>query len=110
MKKLAPLIFIFFAIPRINNLTVNYQVGFDIDDLDCIPPECGLGGFELLLHNVFWYAYRTKHMDVWPDNPHICYQDGHIVPVLIGKGGRKFRAEFRIPTYELTDTELTIKM
>jgi len=109
-KQLTPIIIIFFAIPRVKELTVNYQVSFHIDDLESIPPEGGGGTFELILHNVFWYAYRTKYMNEWPPNPYICYHDGHIVPVLIGAGERKFRAEFRTPVYELSNTELTIKM
>jgi hypothetical protein len=109
-KQLTPIIIIFFAIPRVKKLTVNYQVSFHIDDLDSIPPEGGGGAFELLLHNVFWYAYRTKHMDEWPQNPYICYHDGHLVPVLIGAGEKQFRAEFRIPTYELSNTELALRM
>ncbi len=109
-KKLAPIIIIFFAIPRVSNLTVNFQVGFNIDDLDSIPPEGGGGTFELLLHNVFWFAYRTKYMDDWPPNPYICYYDGHTVPVLIGAGERQFRAEFRAPIYKMSNTELSIEM
>jgi len=109
-KQLKPIIIIFFAIPRVKKLTVNYQVSFQVDDLDSIPPEGGGGTFELLLHNVFWYAYRTRHMDEWPQNPYICYYDGHLVPMLIGVGEKQFRAEFRIPTYELSDTELHLKL
>jgi hypothetical protein len=109
-KKLSPIIIIFFAIPRVSNLTVNFQVGFSLDDVETIPPEGGGGSFELLLHNVFWFAYRTKYMDDWPSNPHICYYDGHIVPVLIGVGERKFRAEFRAPIYQISDGELSIEM
>lgn len=109
-KKLSPIIIIFFAIPRMNNLAVNFQVSFNIDDCESIPPEGGGGAFELLLHNVFWFAYRTKHMDDWPSNPYICYYDGNIVPVLIGTGERKFRAEFRAPVYQLSNGELSIEM
>ena len=81
-----------------------------MNDLDSLPPEAGGGAFELLLHSVFWYAYRTKYMDEWPQNSYICYHDGHLVPVLIGIGEKQFRAEFRIPAYELADTELTLRM
>lgn len=109
-KQFSPIVIIFFAIPRVKKLTVNYQVSFNIDDFNSLPPEGGGGAFELLLHNVFWYAYRTKHMDEWPPNPYICYHDGYLVPVFIDVGERRFRAEFRIPTYEMSDTELTLRM
>ena len=109
-KHFAPIVVIFFAIPRVRKLTVNFQVSFHVDDLESIPPESGMGSFELLLHNVFWFAYRTKHMDEWPQNPHVCYHDGHMVPVLIGTGNKQFRAEFRSPSYELSKTELAIKL
>jgi hypothetical protein len=109
MKKLAPIIIIFFAIPRVKNLSFNYEVSFNVDDLDSVPPEGGAGSFELVLHNIFWYAYRTKYMDAWPNNPYICYLDGYQVPVLIGTGKRKFRAELQTPSYKLSDTDLSIK-
>lgn len=109
-KKLAPIAMIFFAIPRVSNLIVNFRVGFNIDDLDSIPPEGGGGSFELLMHNIFWYAYRTKHMDEWAPNPHICYYDGNIVPVMVGTGNRIMRLEFRNPEYKITNTELFIEM
>jgi len=109
-KHFAPIAILFFAIPKVCNLTVNFKVSFDIDDLESIPPESGMGSLELLFHNVVWFAYRTKHMDEWPQNPHICYHDGYLVPVLIGTGNKQFRAEFRSPTYELSKTELAVEL
>lgn len=109
-KKLSPSVIVFFAIPRVSNLTVNFKVSFDIDDLDSIPPEGGYGCFELLTHNIFWYAYRTKRMDEWAPNPYICYYDGNIVPIMIGTGDREMRIEFRTPNYKITNAELFIEM
>jgi len=109
-KKLSPIVVIFFAIPRVDKLNVNFQVSFNTDDCESVPPESGGGVFELLLHNVFWFAYRTKYMDDWPHHPYICYFDGNIVPVLIGAGEHKFKAEFRVPNYQLSNGELYIEM
>jgi hypothetical protein len=109
-NNLAPMVIIFFAIPRIGDLEVNFQVSFNMDDLESIPPDSGGGSFELISHCVFWFAYRTKHMDDWPPNPYICYYDGHIVPVFLVVGERQFKAEFRVPTYQMSNTKLSISM
>jgi len=109
-KSFKPSIFIFFAIPRIKDLSTSFQVHFDIDDLESVPPEGGGGLFELLYHNVFWFAYRTKYMEVWPENSFISYHDGYLVPVIIGIGDKKFKAELRIPDYKLEESKLIIIM
>ena len=109
-KIFSPMKIIFFAIPRINNLSIEFQISFDIDDLEEIPPDSGGGSLDLILHTVFWFAYRTKYMQEWPPNPHVCYYDGYLVPVLIGIGERQFRAELRSPSYKLSSAHLVIKM
>ena len=53
---------------------------------------------------------EQTHMDEWPKNPYICYYDGYLVPVLIGAGEKLFRGELRTPIYELTDTELSLRI
>lgn len=111
-KRLEPFVMIFFAIPAVRKLAVKIQASFHVNDCEEKPPlpMLGMGGFSLLLHTVGWFAYRTKHMDNWPQHPYICYYDGYIVPVLIGTGERECRAEFRIPTFELSETELVIRL
>ena len=107
-KTFKPSVFIFFAIPKIKDLSTSFLVHFDIDDLETIPFDGGGGLFELLYHNIFWFAYRTKHMEVWPKNCFISYHDGYLVPVIIGVGDKKFKTELRIPDYKLEESKLSI--
>ena len=78
------------------------------DELQEVPPNGGWGAFNLLLHSVVWFAYRTKHMDKWPRNAQACYQNGFTVPVLIGTGEGEFRLELRQPSMSLQENSLTI--
>jgi hypothetical protein len=105
-----PFVMIFFAIPRISILTVSFHFSFDIDDLDNIPPEGGLGFMDLAFHSVCWFAYKTKHMNKWPKYPHICYYDGFKVPMFIGTSEGMCRMELHNPIYVLTQTELSITL
>ncbi len=109
-KELSPLAIIFFAVPRILNLTVGIQAGFNIDDLDSIPPDGGMGIIELPYHSIMWFAYKTKYMNKWPKHPIVCYYDGYTVPTFIGTGEGEFRMELYNPTYKLTENELTINL
>jgi hypothetical protein len=109
-KNWTPINLIFFAIPRIKPIKIQFTMSFHIDELETVPPEGGGGIIELVLHNVFWYAYRTKFMDDWVPKPHVCYLDGYIVPVLMGAEGKKAIAQFRFPQYRLTNDELIITL
>ena len=107
-QRFNPLIIIFIAIPRVKRILVYHQVKFNNDDLPSLPPEVGHGYIDLILHSVFWFAYRTKYMDEWPNNPYICYHDGYFIPMIFGTGDKEFRIEYRNPIYELFENKLTI--
>lgn len=80
-----PFAIIFLAVPHLKNLKVELNLGFDQEDLESIPPESGWGAIRLRYHDIIWFYYRTKHMDKWPKQTHICYDDGHSIPFYIGK-------------------------
>jgi hypothetical protein len=107
-KQLHPYVIVFWAVPASRPLTVTVSGSFHVDDLEEVPPNGGWGAFNLKLHTVVWFAYRTKHMARWPSNAQACYLDGNLVPLIIGTGEGKFRLELRRPTYTLSDTQLTI--
>ena len=107
---LAPFVVIFFAIPRVKTLTRAIQIRLCTNDLETVPPSSGGGTFELVLHQVFWLAYRTKHMEEWPESTHVCYHDGCVAPVLIGEGGRMVRMELRTPVYEVSEAQVSVKL
>lgn len=109
-KELHPYVLIFWAVPAFRPLTVTVSSQFNADELKEVPPNGGWGSFNLLLHAVVWFAYRTKHMDKWPRNAQACYQDGYTVPLLIGTGEGTFRLEFRRPVITLTETHLAIAL
>ena len=81
-----------------------------MDDMVHIPNDVlGLHRFGLRYHDVFWFAYRTKHMPKWPKQSQICYHDGYTFPVFIGTGIGIYRLEFRQPKYSLIGNEFTIE-
>lgn len=108
-KKIKPFVMTFFAVPT-KKMSVEVNASFHVKDLESIPPETGWGGFNLRYHTIVWFYYRTKHMDAWPQNTHICYYDGFEVPFFIGTGQGASRLEIRHPTYTLTDNNLTISI
>ncbi len=108
--RLSPFVMIFFAVPRTSKLTLAIEASLDIDDLETVPPDSGGGLIELAFHSVAWFAYKTKNMNRWPKHPHICYYDGYTVPMFIGTGEGKCRLELRNPSYELTETQVFIKL
>ena len=107
-KELHPYVIIFWAVPAVRPLTVNIIGSFQADELQEVPPNGGFGVFNLLLHAVVWFAYRTKHMDDWPLSAQACYFDGFMVPVLIGTGKASARLELRHPSISLRDSALTV--
>ena len=109
-KEFHPYVLIFWAVPAMRPLTVTINGSFQADELQEIPPNGGWGAFNLLLHSVVWFAYRTKHMERWPRNAQACYHDGLTVPVLIGTGLGAFRMELRQPMISLQEGNLTISI
>jgi hypothetical protein len=103
-----PYVLIFWAIPLIGPHSVKIHWDFKTDDLDTVPPKAGWGGFSLIHHGIVWFMYRTKYMDKWPLSSQACYQDGYIVPLLIGTGVGEFRLELRKPVISFEGTEFTI--
>jgi len=107
-EELTPFIGIFFAIPLLD-LEINFGFSLSIDDMNNIPNDIlGLGNFSLRYHNVFWFAYRTKHMEKWPKKSLIIYHDGFSFPIIIGTGPGKAIVQFRQPKYLISDGKLTI--
>lgn len=107
-EELKPLVIAFFAIPQLG-ITLDFQFTLHMDDMVNIPSDVlGLHGFGLRHHDVFWFAYRTKHMKKWPKQAQICYHDGFTFPIFIGTGLGTYRLEFREPQYSLVDTNFTI--
>lgn len=103
-----PFVLIFFAVPS-QGLKINFQFNLHLDDMVKTPNDVlGLHLFSLRYHDVIWFAYRTKHMEVWPEKSIIVYHDGFTFPVFIGTGSEKFRLEFRAPQYSMSDKELSI--
>lgn len=107
-KQLHPYVIVFWAVPAVRPLTVTVTGSFHVDDLEEVPPNGGWGAFNLLLHSVVWFAYRTKHMAHWPRSAQACYHDGQLVPLLIGTGLGTFRLELRRTTFTLSETQLII--
>ena len=74
---------IFFAVPRTQELKgVEFTTSMHMDNFKDLPK--GMGVIELPYHLIAWYTYNTTHMDGWPNNPFVCYRDGHTVPAFLG--------------------------
>jgi hypothetical protein len=85
-EELKPVIMMFFAVPQ-KGIKLSFQFNFHIDDLVEVPNAVlGLHGFGLRYHDVFWLAYRTKHMEKWPKYAHVCYHDGFTFPFFCRNG------------------------
>ena len=110
VAKLVPYTYVFWAVPSTRALTVEVSAAFDENDLESVPPESGWGALPLALHNVVWFAYRTKHMLHWPRHPHVCFHDGYHVPLLIGTSEGGCRLELRAPAYALKGAQLAIRV
>ena len=109
-KQWHPYVLIFWAVPLTRSFNVNVTCSFHVDDLEEVPPDSGWGGFNLAMHAIICFAYRTKHMGRWPHNSQGCYSDGHAVPLYIGTGTSQFRLEYRQPSYQLNNDELRITL
>lgn len=108
-EKMQPFVMAFFAVPT-QNISVQVSAGFHINDIESVPPETGWGGFNLRYHTIVWFYYRTKYMESWPANTHICYHDGFTVPFFIGTDRGECRLEIRTPTYTMSDGNLIISI
>jgi hypothetical protein len=107
-EELKPFVLVFFAVPQ-QGITIDFQIDFHMDDMVNIPNDIlGLHGFGLRYHHVFWFAYRTRHMENWPKHAIITYHDGFSFPIFIGTGIGAYRLEYRQPQYSLVDNRLTI--
>jgi hypothetical protein len=108
-EDLRPFALVFFAVPQ-QGIAVHFEFSLHEEDMVNIPNDfLGLHGFSLRFHDVFWFAYRTKHMDRWPKYAHVCYHDGYSFPIFIGTGPTAFRLEFRQPKYVLNGKDLEIR-
>jgi hypothetical protein len=108
VPELKPYVLIFWAVPSVRALRVNVLASFHVDDLESVPPESGFGAFGLRMHNVVWFAYRTKHMARWPAESHLSFHDGFHTPVIVGTGEGACRLELRASTYNLANDNLQI--
>lgn len=113
--ELKPFVMILFAVPGRQNLQVNLNASFHVDDIN-IPPDVSFGNFSLRYHNIVWMVYRTKNMDKWPTTTQAMYFDGFRVPMFIGesqdnetKTGR-CRLEIRNPSFKLEENTLHIQL
>jgi len=107
-EDLNPFILVFFAVPQ-QGITTEFQFNLHLDDMVNIPNDIlGLHGFGLRYHHVFWFAYRTRHMEKWPKYAHVFYCDGYSFPIFIGTGLGVYRLEYRQPRYALNGNHLTI--
>ena len=109
-KQWHPYAIVFWAVPLTRSYTVTVNGSFHVDDLEEVPPNAGWGAFNLSMHALVWFAYRTKHMARWPQNSQACYSDGHSVPLFIGTGPGQFRLEYRRPSYTLDEDKLSISL
>jgi hypothetical protein len=108
-EELKPVILVFFAVPQ-KRITVNFQFNLHSADMVNIPNDfLGIHRFGLRYHDVFWFAYRTRHMEKWPKYAQVCYCDGFTFPIFIGTGPGTYRLECRQPQYSLTGNKLSIK-
>jgi hypothetical protein len=107
-EELRPLVLVFFAVPQ-KGIVVKFEFGIHERDLVNFPEDIlGLSKFGLRYHDVIWFAYRTRYMEKWPKEAHICYLDGHTFPIFVGAGPGVLRLEYRRPQYSLSNHELSI--
>lgn len=107
---LKPFVMVFFAVPSKPGLSAKIKASFHVDDVETIPPDFAFGTLGLRYHNVVWFYYRTKYMGKWPQSTHICYFDGHEIPMFIGSELGEARVEVRNPTYIINGNQLSIAM
>lgn len=105
-EDIEPMVFVFFAVP--SGLNTNFQGSFSIDEYEPLPPIMGIGNQALRMHNIFWFAYRSKHMDHWPLATHVQFTDGFICPLFVGVNSKQMRTDIRKPKYEINDKTLQI--
>lgn len=103
-----PYVFVFWAVPANQPISVEVGGSFQANDLETIPPESGFGSFSLRTHAIVWFAYRTKHMDRWPSQTYACFHDGFHAPFIIGAAEGEHRLELRVPTYTFSPPNLRI--
>lgn len=109
--KIEPYVMIFIAIPQTaKGLEINFRTGINLDDLENMPPKGGFGIIALRYHDVFWYFYKTKNMNNWPQKNQVIFNDGFVIPFFIGIEPKKIRLELRAPKYSLTGNHLTVEV
>jgi hypothetical protein len=52
--------------------------------------------------------HNSRHMEVWPTDTHIMFENGYNVPLVFGEGNKKFRFELRKPEYTMNGTDLRV--
>ena len=94
--------------------SVVFQSSFETDDLESTPPEMGWGLIDLKFHSIMWLIYRTKYMNNWPKQSYVCYHDGYLVPIYIGKSedenAGELRFELHTPNYQMLEKKLIITL
>lgn len=103
-----PFVVAAFALPRIG-LQLNFQMSFEIDDLETVPGGMlGTYLFPLVHHDIFMMFYRTKNMNDWPKRSMLQYLDGVSVPLFFGKPDRMISVQFRQPQFTISGKNLNI--
>lgn len=109
-EELKPLVLVFFAIPQ-KSLTINFHMSINTDLLNNIPDDfLGTVIISLKYHDVFCFAYRTKHMEKWPKYSHYIYSDGYLCPLFIGMEPGRFGIEIRMPKYQINQNNLSLEV
>ena len=110
-RRLRPIAFIFFAVPRSTGITgVKFQGSFHVDMIGA-PPDISYGEIPLTMHSLVWVAYTTKQMTEWPTSYHYCHHDGFLVPFFMGGGPTAWKFCMVSPAYEIAATgELAINV
>ncbi|MFA5840514.1 MAG: hypothetical protein WC890_07730 [Candidatus Margulisiibacteriota bacterium] len=108
--KIKPVIFVFFAVPQ-KGLNISFQLGFQCDDMESMPSDfLGCGMLPMRIHDIIWFAYRTKYLDDWPKYNHVSYSDGYKVPLFIGQADHSMRVELHSPMYSLDNNNFNINL
>ncbi|MGL2966111.1 hypothetical protein [Flavobacterium sp. XGLA_31] len=109
-----PSVLVFFAFPK-QDFSLSMQIKFDKEYMayseeGLMISFLGNIFIELDTHVILCTSYFTKNM-FWPSNMHIFYDNGYKVPIVLGIGDRKCKAEFREPEYSKSDKgEIIIKL
>lgn len=103
-SKLTPHVFVFWAVPFLFSLQIDGLVECVEYDLD---QQWGV--FQLRQHALLWLSYRYHDMVNWPDECHVCVDDGFHIP-LVFPGDGIGRVELRVPRYRFERPHLEIRV